>query len=155
MFDDVTINLGNGYSKSNGVFTCPNNGHYFFMTSLMSGPTNKISAEIVVDGVAKAGVFSQSGIINCSIFLLVHYVNVTVLMKSLYYILDRELPGFLPKIKRIHHWCSVGTGKSQPEGPPFQWETRLRRVSHWNGGPEGWDFPVPLYTNDRFYFSHI
>ena len=57
--------------------------------------------------------------------------------------------------KRIHHWCSVGTGKSQPEGPPFQWETRLRRVSHWNGGPEGWDFPVPLYTNDRFYFSHI
>ena len=24
-----------------------------------------------------------------------------------------------------------------------------------NGGPEGWDFPVPLYTNDRFYFSHI
>ena len=29
------------------------------------------------------------------------------------------------KIKRIHHWCSVGTGKSQPEGPPFQWETRL------------------------------
>ena len=58
-------------------------------------------------------------------------------------------------IKRIHHWCSVGTGKSQPEGPSFQWETRLCRVSHWNGGPEGWDFPVPLYTNDRFYFSHI
>ena len=61
----------------------------------------------------------------------------------------------LLRIKRIHHWCSVGTGKSQPEGPPFQWETRLRRVSHWNGGPSGWDFPVPLYTNDRFYFSHI
>ena len=20
---------------------------------------------------------------------------------------------------RIHHWCSVGTEKSQPEGPPF------------------------------------
>ena len=59
------------------------------------------------------------------------------------------------RIKRIHHWCSVGTGKSQPEGQQFQWETRLRRVSHWNGGPEGWDFPVPLYTNDRFYFSHI
>ena len=29
------------------------------------------------------------------------------------------------EIKRIHHWCSVGTEKSQPEGPPFQWETRL------------------------------
>ena len=22
--------------------------------------------------------------------------------------------------KRIHHWCQVGTGKSQPEGPPFR-----------------------------------
>ena len=32
---------------------------------------------------------------------------------------------------------------------------RLHRVSHWNGGPEGWDFPVPLCTNDQFYFSHI
>ena len=28
-------------------------------------------------------------------------------------------------INRIHHWCSVGTEKSQPEGTPFQWETRL------------------------------
>ena len=71
VFDDVNINLGNGYSNSNGVFTCPNNGHYFFMTSLMSGPTDKISAEIVVDGVAKASVLSKSGNINCSIFLLV------------------------------------------------------------------------------------
>ena len=26
---------------------------------------------------------------------------------------------------RIHHWCSVGTEKSQLEGPPFQWETKL------------------------------
>ena len=34
---------------------------------------------------------------------------------------------------RIQHWCSVGTGKSQSKGPPFQWETRL---------VEGWDFPV-------------
>ena len=24
------------------------------------------------------------------------------------------------QVNRIHHWCSVGTGKSQPEGPPFQ-----------------------------------
>ena len=29
------------------------------------------------------------------------------------------------EINKIHHWCSVGTEKSQPEGPPFQWETRL------------------------------
>ena len=53
-------------------------------------------------------------------------------------------------LKRIHHWCSVGTGKFKPEGPPFLWETRLCRVSHWNGGPEGWGFPVPLCNSDRF-----
>ena len=58
-------------------------------------------------------------------------------------------------IKRIHHWCRVETGKSQPEDPSFQCETKLRRVSHWNGGPEGWDFSVSLYTNGRFFFSHI
>ena len=64
-------------------------------------------------------------------------------------------PGGGRGINRIHHWCSVGTCKSQPVGQLFQWETRLHRVYHWNGGPEGWDFPVPLYTNDQFYFSHI
>ena len=25
------------------------------------------------------------------------------------------------EINRIHHWCSVGTGESQLEGPSFQW----------------------------------
>ena len=44
---------------------------------------------------------------------------------------------------RIDHWCTVETGKSQPSGAPFQWETRRSLVSHWNGGPSGWDFPVP------------
>ena len=29
------------------------------------------------------------------------------------------------EINRIHHWCSVGTGITQPKGPPFQWETRF------------------------------
>ena len=29
------------------------------------------------------------------------------------------------RINRIHHWCSVETEKSIPEGPPFQSETRL------------------------------
>ena len=36
-----------------------------------------------------------------------------------------------------------GTGKFQLSGPRFQWETRQSLVSHWNGGPSGWDFPVP------------
>ena len=27
-------------------------------------------------------------------------------------------------LKRIHHWCLVGTGISQPKAPNFQWEKR-------------------------------
>ena len=45
------------------------------------------------------------------------------------------------KINRIHHGWSVEIGKSQPEGPPVPVGNEARRVSHRNGGPEGWDFP--------------
>ena len=45
------------------------------------------------------------------------------------------------RINRIHHGCPVEIGKSQPEGPPVPVGNEARRVSHWNGGPEGWDFP--------------
>ena len=40
------------------------------------------------------------------------------------------------EINRINHWCSVGTEKSQPEGPPFQWETRLAKfpTERWTRG---------------------
>ena len=58
------------------------------------------------------------------------------------------------EINRIHHWCSIGTEKSQPEGPPFQWETRLAEFSteRW---PRGLGFFLePLNTNDRFFFSY-
>ena len=30
----------------------------------------------------------------------------------------------------IHHWCTVWTGKSQLDGPPLKFETKLRPVSH-------------------------
>ena len=45
------------------------------------------------------------------------------------------------EINRIHHGWSVEIGKSQPEGPPVPVGNEARRVSHRNGGPEGWDFP--------------
>ena len=48
---------------------------------------------------------------------------------------------FHEKKNRIHHGCPVEIGKSQPEGPPVPVGNEARRVSHWNGGPEGWDFP--------------
>ena len=34
----------------------------------------------------------------------------------------------------------MGTEKSQPEGPSVPAGNEACRVSHWNGGPEGWDF---------------
>ena len=33
------------------------------------------------------------------------------------------------EINRIHHWCSLGIRKSQPECPPFQWKTRLENLN--------------------------
>ena len=55
---------------------------------------------------------------------------------------------------RIHHLCSVGTEKSQPEGPPFQWETRLAKFpTEWWTRGLGF-FQEPLNTNDRFFFSY-
>ena len=43
---------------------------------------------------------------------------------------------------RVDSGAELVSGRVDPL--PFQWETRLCRVSHWNGGPEGSDFPVPL-----------
>ena len=40
---------------------------------------------------------------------------------------------------------SSGAGKFQPEGHGTV-GNEARRVSDWNGGPEGWDFPV-LYEH--------
>ena len=57
--------------------------------------------------------------------------------------------GFVPSSGHVRQIESIigvsGDRKSQPSGPPFQWETGLNaacQVSHWNDGPEGWDFPV-------------
>ena len=58
------------------------------------------------------------------------------------------------EINRIHHWCSVGTEKSQPEGPRFQWETRLAEFPTGTVDPRVGIFLKPLNTNDRFFFSY-
>ena len=55
---------------------------------------------------------------------------------------------------RIHHWCSVGTEKSQPEGWPFQWKTRLAEfpTERWTWGLEFfWNHWTPMIDS----FSHI
>ena len=58
------------------------------------------------------------------------------------------------EINRIHHWCSVGTEKSQPEGPPFHWETRLAEfpTERWTRGLGFfWNHWTPMIDS----FSHI
>ena len=58
------------------------------------------------------------------------------------------------KINRIHHWCSVGTEKSQPEGPSFQWETRLAELPNewWTRGlGVFWNHWTPMIDS----FSHL
>ena len=57
--------------------------------------------------------------------------------------------------KRIDHWCSVSTGKSQPSGPPFQWETRQASFPTETVDPRVGIFLSPLNTNDGFYLSQI
>ena len=47
-------------------------------------------------------------------------------------------------------------GKSQPSGPPFQWETRRASFPTGTGGPSGVGiFLSPLDTHDGFYLSSI
>ena len=60
IFDAIDINLGKGYSNTTGIFTCPADGNYFIMTSLMSGPGSRIHVEVVLDNTPKAAIFAQS-----------------------------------------------------------------------------------------------
>ena len=52
------------------------------------------------------------------------------------------ITGHVDEINRIHHWCSVGTGKSQPEDSPFLWETRLAEFPTGTVDPRVGNFPV-------------
>ena len=58
------------------------------------------------------------------------------------------------EINRIHHWCSEGTGKSQPEGPPFQWEMRVAEFPNATVDPRVGIFLSTLNINDQLFFSH-
>ena len=58
------------------------------------------------------------------------------------------------EINRIHHWCSVGTEKSQHEGPLRSSGKEACRVSRLTVDPRVVIFLEPLNTNDRFFFSY-
>ena len=58
------------------------------------------------------------------------------------------------RINRIHHLCSVGTVKSQPESPPLQWETSIAKFPTGTVDPRVVIFLSTLNVNDRFFFSN-
>ncbi|KAK3609821.1 hypothetical protein CHS0354_029861 [Potamilus streckersoni] len=49
-FDNITLNLGNGYDTRHGVFRAPRNGTYAFSTSVTTPASNQIAVEIVKNG---------------------------------------------------------------------------------------------------------
>ena len=83
------------------------------------------------------------------LFLLIWKRKSPYLSSQMYHMSDYLFSHtFAEKIKKSMNLLNgslvySGTGKSQPWGPPFQWETQQSLVSHWNDEPSGWDFPVP------------
>ena len=57
------------------------------------------------------------------IFLFHYFFSGTSMFKQREWVLCKIIRWLFVR-KRIHHWCSVSTGKSQPSCPPFHWETR-------------------------------
>ncbi|KAL4239812.1 Complement C1q-like protein 4 [Mactra antiquata] len=47
VFDDIKLNRGQGYSKSNGIFTAPITGTYMFTTTLSSDPNGTYHIALV------------------------------------------------------------------------------------------------------------
>nr|QNL15624.1 C1q domain-containing protein [Pinctada imbricata] len=55
VFDNVEINVGNGYSTRTGKFTVPEDGIYVFHWTCMTHTNNVFRTELVVDGNIKVG----------------------------------------------------------------------------------------------------
>ena len=71
VFDDVTINYGNGYDATTGEFTCPINGLYFILFNIFTSADNDWATSIhIEDG---NGSRDMSGIRN----LGAHTINST------------------------------------------------------------------------------
>ncbi|KAL3852121.1 hypothetical protein ACJMK2_015804 [Sinanodonta woodiana] len=49
-FDNITLNIGNGYDARHGVFRAPRNGTYTFSSSVTTNAGSQIAIEIVKNG---------------------------------------------------------------------------------------------------------
>jgi len=58
-FDDVQVNVGNGYTAHDGIFTAQVSGVYVFSATIVSDFLTWIRAALVVDGIEKATIVSD------------------------------------------------------------------------------------------------
>ena len=62
IFNKVISNVGNGYSKSTGVFTAPAAGTYVFYFTAVEYSTQEIGLDIVLNGVSKVRLIGANNI---------------------------------------------------------------------------------------------
>ncbi|XP_041374225.1 complement C1q-like protein 4 [Gigantopelta aegis] len=61
-FDNVRINLGNGYNPGSGVFRAPLSGVYQFLLQTVSKPRQFLALEILRQGVVVSEAFTYQGV---------------------------------------------------------------------------------------------
>ncbi|XP_045180683.2 complement C1q-like protein 4 [Mercenaria mercenaria] len=64
VYDVVETNVGNGYNSRDGIFDVPVTGVYVFTATLVPDFHQHLQAEIIVDGVVKGIIFTDSEEIN-------------------------------------------------------------------------------------------
>ncbi len=98
VFDVILINIGNGYNKISGAFTCPVHGIYSFTLNFMTHHEDNSAFGIYVndDRLCTAFQSSSSGMASCSAMTELQkddVVNVKALYSSSLYPVDRYYKG--------------------------------------------------------------
>ncbi|XP_053396853.1 complement C1q-like protein 4 [Mercenaria mercenaria] len=61
-FDTVITNVGNAYSTTTGVFTCPVSGIYLFVCNIVGGPTGQTRIRVYHNGKAIGRPWTGNGV---------------------------------------------------------------------------------------------
>ena len=60
-YNDVDVNVGNGYPSNDGIFTAPVSGVYVFTATIVSNVAEWTGLELVVNGIGKGTITSGDG----------------------------------------------------------------------------------------------
>lgn len=61
MFQNTLYAVGGGYDRRSGVFTVPKNGLYIIFCNALADQFGNLTAKIIINGSAKAGVMAYHG----------------------------------------------------------------------------------------------